>query len=51
MIPLLDVVGNTGAADPEQIDAMAVNVGMTFALTVIVSVVDVAHSPVVGVNV
>ena len=51
MIPLLDVVGSTGAADPEQIGATAVNVGAAFGLTVIVNVVVVAHNPAVGVNV
>ena len=50
MIPLLEVVGSTGAAEPEQIGATAVNVGVIFALTVIVNVVLVAHSPAVGVN-
>ena len=51
VMPLLDVVGSTGAAEPEQIGATAVNVGVIFALTVIVSVVVVAHCPAVGVKV
>ena len=51
VIPLLDVVGSTGAVAPEQIGATAVNVGVTFAFTVIVSVVVVAQRPAVGVNV
>ena len=51
MIPLFDVVGNGANTDPEQIAATGVNVGVTFGLTVIVSVVVVAHSPPVGVNV
>ena len=51
MIPLFDVVGSTGATEPEQIAATVVNVGVTFALTVIVSVVVVAHWPTAGVNV
>ena len=51
VIPLLDVVGNAASTAPEQIAATGVNVGITFALTVIVSVVVVAHSPAVGVNV
>jgi len=51
VIPLFDVVGNTGATEPEQTGAIAVKVGVTFTLTVIVSVVVVAHNPAVGVNV
>ena len=51
MIPLLDVVGNGDNAAPEQIGATAVNVGVTFALTVIVNVVVIAHCPAVGVKV
>ena len=43
VIPLLDVVGNAASTAPEQIAATGVNVGITFALTVIVSVVIVAH--------
>ena len=51
VIPLFDVVGNAANTAPEQIDATGVNVGVIFALTVIVSVVVVAHCPTVGVNV
>jgi hypothetical protein len=49
--PLLDVVGNGDKVAPEHIGATAVNVGVTFGLTVIVIVVVVAHCPAVGVNV
>jgi hypothetical protein len=42
-MPLLDVVGSGERVAPEQIGATAVNVGVTFALTVIVNVVVVAH--------
>ena len=43
VIPLLDVVGSAPKAAPEQIAATGVKVGVTFELTVIVSVVVVAH--------
>ena len=51
VIPLFDVVGNGASTAPEQIAATGENVGVTFAFTVIVNVVVVAHSPAVGVNV
>ena len=51
VIPLLEVVGRTGAASPEQIAAIASKVGVIFGSTVIVNVVVVAHCPAVGVNV
>ena len=51
VIPLVDVVGKTGAADPLHIAGTAVNVGVINGLTVTVSVVVVAHNPAVGVNV
>jgi hypothetical protein len=51
VIPLLDVVGSGDKVAPEQIGATAVNVGVTFGLTVIVIVAVVAHCPAVGVNV
>ena len=51
VIPLLEVVGNADKVAPEQMGATAVNVGVIFGLTVIVSVVVVAHCPAVGVNV
>ena len=50
-MPLLEVVGNGDSVAPEQIGATAVNVGVTFGLTVMVNVVVVAHCPAVGVNV
>ena len=43
VIPLSDVVGSADNVAPEQIAATAVNVGITFGLTVMVSVVVVAH--------
>ena len=51
VIPLFDVVGNGASVAPEHIAATGVNVGVTLALTVIVIVDVVAHSPAVGVNV
>ena len=51
VIPLVDVVGNAVSVVPEHIGATAVNVGVTFGLTVIVNVAVVAHCPVVGVKV
>jgi hypothetical protein len=51
VIPLFDVVGNTGAVDPEQNAAIGVNVGVILGLTVTVNVVVVAQSPAVGVKV
>ena len=51
VIPLVEVVGNADKVAPEQIGATAVNVGVTFGLTVIVNVVVVAHCPAVGVKV
>jgi len=51
VMPLLDVVGNGFNVPPEQIGATAVNVGVMFGLTVIVSVVVVAHRLAVGVKV
>jgi len=43
VIPLSDVVGNTGAAVPEQIDAIAAKVGVTAGVTVTSIIVGVAH--------
>ena len=51
VIPFNDVVGNADNVPPEQIGATALNVGVTFELTVIVNGVAVAHCPAVGVNV
>ena len=39
VIPLIEVLGKTGAAAPLQIGAIAVNVGVVEGLTVIVKVV------------
>ena len=49
--PLLEVVGSGAKVAPEQIGATAVNVGVTLVLTLIVSVVVVAHWPGSGVKV
>ena len=49
--PLLDVVGKAESAAPEQMGATAVNVGVIFGFTVIVSVVGKTHTPDVGVKV
>jgi hypothetical protein len=51
VIPLLEVVGSGASVAPEHIGATALNVGVTFGLTVMVSVVVVAHCPADGVNV
>jgi hypothetical protein len=51
VIPLFDVVGSGDKVAPAQIGATAVNVGVTFGLTVIVNVAVVAHCPAVGVKV
>ena len=51
VMPLFEVVGNGAKVAPEQIGATAVNVGVTFGLTVIVKVAVVAHCPAVGVKV
>ena len=42
-MPLVDVVGRATRVAPSQIAATCVKVGVTFALTVIVNVVVVAH--------
>ena len=42
-IPLMDVVGNTGAVAPEQNGAIAANVGIIVEVTVISNVVAAAH--------
>ena len=49
--PLLEVGGKGVKVAPAQIGETAVNVGVTFGLTVIVKVVVVAHCPAVGVKV
>jgi hypothetical protein len=51
VIPLVEVVGKTGAGSPEHIAAIALNVGVISGLTVRVIVVVVAHCPAVGVKV
>ena len=51
VMPLLDVVGSAVNVAPEHIGATAVNVGVTFGLTVIVKVAVVAHCPAAGVKV
>jgi len=51
VIPLLDVVGRAESVAPEQMAATGVKVGVTTGLTVMVSVVVVAHCPAVGVKV
>ena len=51
VILLVDVDGSIGAVAPEQIGAIASNVGMMFGLTVTFKVVGVAHCPASGVNV
>ena len=43
VIPLLEVVGIGASVAPEQIGAIAVNVGVMFGLTVMVNVAVVAH--------
>jgi len=50
-IPLIEVVGSAEIVAPLQNGPTAANVGVTFELTVIVSVVVVAHWPAAGVNV
>ena len=50
-MPSLEVVGSGFSVAPEQIAGTAGNVGVTFGLTVIVSVAVVAHCPAAGVNV
>ena len=50
-MPLVEVVGNGDNVAPEHIAATAANVGVTFGVTVMVSVVVVAHWPAAGVNV
>ena len=47
----VELVGKTGAVAPEQIAATAAKVGVTFGVTVMLSVVVVAHCPAVGVKV
>ena len=51
VIPLLDVVGNTGAVLFWHSGPICVNVGVTCVLTVTLSVAVAAHCPAFGVNV
>ena len=51
LIPFVEVVGSGDKASPEQIGDTALNVGVTFELTVTVIVVELAHNPAVGVKV
>ena len=51
VIPLVEVVGNTGEVDPEQKAGIAAKVGVTLGLTMISIVVIVAHCPTAGVKV
>ena len=51
VIPFNDVVDNADNIPPGQIGAIALNVGITLLLTVIVNKAVVAHCPTVGVNV
>ena len=51
VMPSLEAVGNGDKTAPEQIAATGLNVGVMFGLTVMVSVVVVAHCPAVGVKV
>ena len=51
VMPLGDVVGRIGTAPPKQITGAMLNEAVRRGLTVMVKVVEVAHSPAVGVNV
>ena len=51
MIPFVEVTGNVGAVLFWHNGPIAVNVGMVWASTIILSVVVVAHCPLPGVNV
>ena len=51
VMPLLEVVGNGVKVAPEQIGAIAVNIGVMLVFTVIVNVVVAAHCPGSGVKI
>ena len=51
VIPLVEVIGNVGAVEPEQKAGIALNVGVTFGVTVTSRVIVVAHCPAPGVKV
>lgn len=48
---LIEVVGKTDKAVPEQIGPTAAKLGVIFGFTVMVKVVGIAHTPAVGVKV
>ncbi len=52
VIPLVEILGNTGTVPPEQMVSVVpkLNVGVMFGATVTVNVNVVAHKPAVGVN-
>ena len=50
-IPLREVVGNAKIVSPKQTGGIAVNVGVTFWLTVITNVVEIAQKPALGIKV
>ena len=50
-MPSIEVVGSGASTAPEQIAVTAAKVGVTFGLTVMVSVAVVAHCPTPGVKV
>ena len=50
-VVFVELVGKALKLPPEHIALTAVKVGVTFGVTVILSVVVVAHCPAVGVNV
>ena len=51
LILLVDVVGKFGAAEPEQMGAMTLKVGVTLGVTVTEILTVLAHSPAFGVKV
>jgi hypothetical protein len=51
VIPFVEVVGKAGIVAPEQYEPNAAKVGVTPGVILIVSVVEFAHCPAVGVNV
>ena len=51
LMPLLDIAGNTGAAELRQSEPNGLKVGVIIGLTVTSIVVDVAHWPASGVKV
>ena len=50
-MPLVEVVGSTGAGEPLQIGAIALKVGVVLLFTVTVKVAVAAHCPASGVKV